>query len=814
MLLARSSLRFFARHPGQLALALIGIAAGVAVMTGVLLIRHVLLDGLDEARAELAGPDSLRIVSTTGAISPEQFARLALTDGAPELVPVLRQRVRIGDRRLELVGIDPLTLATGSRFQLSGFEAGQLLGGTNRVALNATTLSRLGAGQDETVDLTVGQRTLAVELALVLDGNRGLDDRLLMDLASAQHLLGGKAEITLIEAPAQAGEWLARHLPSELVLQGAEIRREEARRLTAGMRANLSAMGLLALAVGLFVIFGVLNFLLVQRRRSFAIIRAIGVTPAQLDRQLSLEAMALAGLGGLAGLVIGTWLADRLLDLVRRPLLEVYQALPVAGVEPSVALYLGVLVLTLAAAALATAPVLIEARQIPPGQLVRSDRRPALQRRWVILLISAGLTLSGALVLVGSDGLPAALVGLFLVLAGLVVLVPSIAFGIIKLGSNIGQPELFSRALGLVQGGRRRLAPAIAALTLALALGAGIGMMVMGFRVAVDDWIDRLLRASVYLTVDAGVIDQRVVDAVASSAKVVAISSARRIELADGHILVAYDLPEPAWGGFDWVAGDQPLAREAFIAGTGVLITEPLARHRQLDLGQTIKLSTPAGAQSFAIAGIFRDYSSEQGFVAINGPTYRQIWDDPVRDSLGLYPATDVSLADLHRSIAAIEGLAGRERLTTREEIRSETLAVFDRTFRITTALAVLVGLIAAVCLLSALLAMVLERQRDYATLRALGLPAHRLFMLVLVQTGALALTALLLATPLATLIHGLLSLTVQPRAFGWSVPVVWAWQPVLALVPVVIVVALVAGLAPARRLALTPPSRLLRGDR
>jgi putative ABC transport system permease protein len=151
----------------------------------------------------------------------------------------------------------------------------------------------------------------------------------------------------------------------------------------------------------------------------------------------------------------------------------------------------------------------------------------------------------------------------------------------------------------------------------------------------------------------------------------------------------------------------------------------------------------------------------------------------------------------------------------TPEQVRRQSLAVFDRTFRISWALATLVGLIALVALTSALLAQGLERSREYATLRALGLPPGGLFGLVTIQSGGLTAVALITALPLALLIHYALSLLIQPRAFGWSVPAGWPpLEPVALVVPVALVLGALTGLYPAWRIGRRPMVEHLRAGR
>jgi putative ABC transport system permease protein len=809
-LLIQFSRRFLYRHPGQLLLALTGIAAGVAVVTGVALMRDVLMQSLDAAAEVLSGTDSLRIEQPGGPLDEQLFAELATTSGAPDLIPVLRTRARYGDQILEWLAIDPLSLSEGGPMRLSGPATGALVGGERTAMTSRRTLERLGLEVGDVITVRAGGADIDLELTAAFEQRRELDNRLIMDLANAQHLLGRRGELSWIEAPAEARDWLEEHLPEGLVLIDSRQRRDSAARLTQGMRTNLTALSLLGLAVGLFVVHAVLSFLLVQRRRQIGMARAIGVTRSQLGRLMIGETLVLAGLGALLGLVLGTWLADQLVGLVRAPAAELYGLVTTSHVMPTWPVYGLIFLLALVASGLSTASVLRAALNIPPGLLSRqSDGHVSLTRTTRLALVTV-LATSGLAAIIFPVELAWVLIGMFLLLCACALLAPTLGMALIRAWQRFRPLTLSGRALGMLGAARQRLGPALAALSLALGLSAGIAMMVLGFRVAVDDWVERLLRADTYLTLSQGRIGPELFDELAQWPDIESLSSVRNRDLGEGVSLSAFDLPDRAWGGFELLAGDGDRAHEAFLAGEGVLVSEPLARHQQLQIGQTIDVPAPDHVFSATVVAIYRDYASDRGTIAMDGATYRELFDDPYRDSLGLYFADNIDRGALYERLAELnEAIV----TTDRAAVRTQTLAVFDRTFRITWALAVLVGIIAAIALISALLALGLERGREYATLRALGLTRAGLARWVMVQTTSLAAAAALLAIPISLMIHAVLSLAVQPRAFGWSVGFTLPFGPWLVLIPLALLAGLLAGIYPAWKIARRDPAGMLKGS-
>ncbi len=803
--LLQFSRRFLYRHPGQLMLALIGIAAGVAVVTGVALLRDVLVESLDLAADAIAGRDSIRIEHPSGVVPESAFIDLSLRPGSPELVPVLRARARHGEHNLEILALDPLTPGAGP-MGLSGAATAPLMGIDSGVLLSQATLEQLNANPDQPLTVRVAGRTLGLEIVAVLPDRPGLDQRLIMDIANAQALLDRRGELSWIDAPGTAEAWLNQHLPADLQLVRADERRASATQLTAGMRSNLTAMSLLAFAVGLFVVHAVLAFLLVQRRRQIGMLRAVGVTPAQLRAVLAGEALVITGVGALLGLALGTVLANALLDLVRSPVAEVYGLITVLQAQPSASLYGLVWLMAVVLGLASVSGVLRAAMRIAPGELSRDSAQHSTLTDRHAALLAGLLAVAGTASFVVDPGLTAALIGLFLWLCAAALLAPAAGMALLAGWQQLRRKGLSGRAVGMLSQARARLSPALAALSLALGLSAGMAMMVLGFRTAVDDWVERLLRADVYLTVSGGQIDDSLVGLIKDWPEVIHLSSARQRELPDGTRLVAFDLPAPAWDGFDWLAGNSEQAREAFQTGRGLLITEPLARHRQIEIGDPINLMTPAGEQRLPVLAVYRDYGSDRGVIAMDGSHYRQWFDDQRRDSLGLY--LDDPIASIEQRLASLPVDAN---LTTREQIRTQTMAIFDRTFRISWALAVLVGLIALVALVSALLALGLERGRDYATLRALGLTRRGLLAWVVTQTTALAAAAAVLAIPISLGIHAGLSLLVQPRAFGWTLSLSLPLMPWLAMLPLAVLTGALAGLYPAWSILRRDPAPLLR---
>lgn len=813
-LLILASYRFFRQHPGQWWMALVGIAAGVAVMSGVWLMQQALVGSIEQATAQLMGQPTARLTAAEGPLDESVYRDLALIPGAPDLYPLIEVDVTLEDQALTILGLDPL-MGLGNHHRLAGSPvAGQLLSGDRGVVISQALAARQSLQVGDRIDLAQGTERIWFEVAAIAEMGRVLDDYVLMDLASAQQHWVGPGVLSAIEVPIEALDWLTAHAPNQMVISTAASEQRRVSDLSRGMRTNLLAMSLLALAVGLLVVYAVLSFLLVQRLKTIALMRAVGVQRRWVLTALALEVFVLALLGGGLGLVLGTSLADGLLALVSQPYSLLYGTSAASQIQPTWTLYGGLWAFTVLMAFVSVSSVLIEAFRVSPAQGVRAPtQKNKATLPWLWL---AWLPLMGGLVLILiPQSLPMALAGLFLVLLSLSVWLPYLGLAsLARLRHRLGG-GLTQRGLMMLLSARHRLGPAVASLSLALALGAGIGMMVLGFRGAVDHWVGQLLRADAYLTSDQIPITVDLSQSLLAQPAIEAISSVRRWPHAKDVNVLAYELPEAAWAGFEWVAisdtfDDLDALKNTFEQGQGWLVTEPLANKQGLKVGDPLQVNTPQGPLTLPILAIYRDYASDQGSVAIDDQAYIDLWEDQNKDSLGVYlmPGRDLSeLPDVLASLNLIDQLT----ITGRQTIRDETLRVFDDTFRISWALAFLVGLIASLALISALLAIGIERGREYATLRAVGLTHGQLKALVMAQTLGLALLAMLLALPLSLVIHAVLSLVIQPLAFGWRID----WQlplgPWAVTAMVSLMVGALAGLYPAKFITKTAPARLLR---
>lgn len=854
-LLSKASRRFLLAQPLQLGLAILGIALGVAVVTSVEIARESAERAFDVSFEAVAGRATHQILGGPDGLDEALYVRLRTRAGIYPAAPIIEGQVtQVGKRgtTLRLLGVDPYAespfrdhLRIRGRRDRDRRANGELLRrlvtepGTT--VLSPATAHRLGIRPGQDLMLQIGTRLGALKSIGLIEpeggeGQSGLDDLLIADIATAQTLLGMAGRISRIdlELAEDAAGALAERRIRALLPPGAELtpsgkRSEATKGMTRAFEANLVAMSLLALLVGAFLIYNTMNLAVVQRRELFGALRALGVTGGQVYRMVILEAFAIGALASVLGLGIGALLGHGLVGLVARTINDLYFTVTVRELSFTPQLLFKGLALGLCTTLLAAQGAALEAARAPPRvSLSRADlearfRRTLPRAAWLGGLC---LMLSGMMFLASGKSLEIGFAAEFALIGGAVLLTPALMFGGLRLCDPLIARWLGSHgrmAVRNVGAGLSRTAVATAALMVAIATTIGVGILIESFRIAVRDWLYGALRADLYITTPgpdatapAFELDRAFRDRIAALSEVEAVSTVRRfrMEIAGQPTDIAvYEMAPGSYRGFRFKEGAAGDVWQAFEEQGAVLVSEPLAYHRDLHLGDSVMLRTDRGPQALRIAGVYYDYSSDRGWVAMSRRTYERYWRGGGYSSIGVYARPGIDDARLRAAIEARlpEGLGVG--ITASRTIRAESMRLFDRTFAITRVLRLLAAVIAFAGVFSALMALELERTRELGLLRALGMTPAGLSGLLLVETGLTGLIAGLLSVPVGIGIAATLVYVLYERCFGFSMdlhvdPMILAQGVALA-----VGAALLAGIYPARRAARSSPAAVLRND-
>ncbi|MEO0372421.1 MAG: ABC transporter permease, partial [Pseudomonadota bacterium] len=692
--------------------------------------------------------------------------------------------------RARIVGVDPLTAPGGS--------------GTSVLSTPPEPQEFLGDG---VIFAHPGvAEALANRVSAQVISDAGVaPDTALMDVSVAGRLLDRSDLSRLIVGPEQPmGLPPASDIAPELIRQSAQEGAEMGR-LTDSFHLNLTAFGLLAFVVGLFIVHGTIGLAFEQRRGMVRTLRALGMPLRTLIALLAMEMAAFALIAGGVGVLLGYVIAGALLPDVAATLEGLY------GAQISGALQLRP-DWWLTGLGIAFAGTLIAAS----GALWRIARMPLLAssggRAWAVATgktrvwlgwVALALSVLAALALTFGQGLLLAFAGLGALLMGAALALPALLDRVLTIAENrakgIRAQWFWADTRQQVPG----LSLALMALLLAAAANIGVSTMVSSFRLTFVDFLEQRLASDLYVQA----IDE------AQAAEVEAFLKPRTTEIMPLLYIDTRLAEAPAelfgvrvgatyrdnWGFLD--ARDD--AWDAVARGEAVVINEQMARRSGLWLSDDL---TVAPGVTLPIAGVFGDYGNPVGQAVLSETMFLNLHPDIRPTRFG------IRVDDKAATRAALLAFGLKDpQIIDQKVIKDFSLDVFERTFTVTAALNVLTLSVAGFAILTSLLTLAAIRVPQLAPAWAMGLTRADLGRLELLRAVVLAALTMLLAVPLGLMLAWVLLAVVNVEAFGWRLPMFTFPLDYAMLAGFGVLAAALAALWPARRLARTPPADLLK---
>ncbi|MEM7342717.1 MAG: FtsX-like permease family protein [Chloroflexota bacterium] len=833
-------LRHSTKHPIQSLLLILSIALGVAMVVAIDLANSSASQAFALSTDSVAGKATHQIIAMPGDLPSSLYAELRTEAGVTDMAPVVTGLVLLEEAEelpLQLLGVDPFA-EQPFRSYLGNSSGGVSIGTLvtllvepNTVLLSETLGNQYNLSPGDEITLLAGGTPQTAILAGLLQPSDALSERalnglILTDISTAQELLnmsGRISNIDLILTAETDPQPILDRLPPNARLQQAQFRNQTLNQMTEAFELNLSALSLLALVVGMFLIYNTISFSVVQRRPVLGALRCLGVTRREIFGLVLTEALILSTIGALIGLGLGVILGRALIGLVTQTINDLYFTLTVQSVSLApITLYKGFVAGIVAGLVAAFVPA-VEATTIPPNSVLKRSVAEDRIKNIIPAITVAGLVMAGGgwlLLNASAESLSLGFVALLTILIGVALLTPlttQLLMGLLR--------PVFQALLGIVGTmatrdiirSLSRTSVTISALMLAVTVIVGVSIMVDSFRNTVVTWLDTILSADIYISpagqaqrIDGEIPPDFIVQ-LEQMESVDTVSKLRQIAVfaEDGsEIEIRAVTPNPDEGRRPmlWPADNGPVF--AAMDEGAVMVSEVFARRLELPLNQpsTLRLMTEQGARDFTVAGIFYDYAvPELGYVLMRMDIYHNHWpSDTQISNVALFLKPEyVSQADtltnqITNEFAAQYSLS----VSSNRGLKINALEVFDRTFTITAALRLLATVVAFIGVLSALMSLQLERTRELGTLRANGMSVQQLWGKTLLETVLMGFTAGLMALPIGWMLAFILIYVINLRSFGWSLQMYIDPTIFGAALLVALSAALLAGIYPVIRLS------------
>jgi putative ABC transport system permease protein len=827
----RQIIRPWAAHPLLPLLNILGIAIGVAVFLSIQMANRGALASFQNAVGLVAGRANLEI---RGDLPEEIFPLVVKTPGITSATPLVEGIATLPDKPgdyLRILGVDPFTGSSLRVFELLD-PAGEPL--DLEMWLREPQVIALPPGRE----LPDEFRVLAAGRSVILrhgfdlktdDAAVASDPRIAaMDIGWAQQLLDLGGRLTSIqirvEDPLAMDAVIAalrKLAPPDAIIGPPARRGAETELMLAAFQLNLTALSLVSMVVGVYLIYNSLSATVVRRRHEIGILRANGATKLEVMALFLGEGLCCGLLGTSLGLVLAGPLAGILAAPVSQTVSSLYALVTIERPVLAPSQVLLAFAVGLGASLLAAWRPAAEAAACDPALVLRPGSRGDSfsheSRHWGIwgalsLFFSAALSW-GAL---HGGGKFLGFASVALLIAGFSLLVPASVNLFARLVRGPGwMVRLSAQHLGR---SLHRNAVTIAALAVAVAMTVSVSVMIHSFRASVTAWLGNTLVADLFIAPAANEIaglqsflPSAAVDWVQRDSRVKELATFREMPVPwDEKTANLAIIAGSARGELDFVAG-LPDARALFHQPGMVAVSESFANRHGTKPGDTLAFSSPKGLASFRVVGVIKDFTRDSGLVMIDRPNFRQFWSDERLHSLSISLRDPASSAAFAEDFRAAFGREGEFSIYTNSDLRRRVMEIFDQTFAVTSVLRAIAVVVAIAGVLLSLTTLVVEREREIGILRSQGASCAQVRGLILSEAAMIGLLSVIVGLLCGASMAMVLTWVINKAFFGWTIELRYPLAVILSTPLWIIPAALLAAWLPARRASLIPPARALR---
>jgi putative ABC transport system permease protein len=576
----------------------------------------------------------------------------------------------------------------------------------------------------------------------------------------------------------------------------------------------VSISSLLALFIGMFLIYNSFAIAVTQRRAEIGVLRALGATRGQIRTLFLAEGAAMGLVGSIGGLAFGLLIAGTIAASIGTLMSDVYG---VAQRADEVATDPALLALALA---IGVATSVIGAL-VPARQAARVDPVQALQKgRYQVLsagesrarAVAAGVLGAVSIACLALEAPRAVFyVGYVLAIGAVLLLGPLLAQALARtlrpLLERLRPVEGTLAADSLIQAPRRTSA-SVAALMLSLALVIAFAGMARASYDSIVDWMDTALNPDLFVMPSQDIVIRTLrfpadmsddLGEVSGIQRIQPVRNARVVFRGTPVMIVATDVASLAeTARRPPVAGDPVEMYRQTAEGTGLMISDNFAELQRLRLGDTLEIPAPHGIVALPIVGIVVDYSDQQGTILMDLALFRRYWRDDSINAFRVYLEGSADAAAVKRRI--LERYAGERQVfvLTNGELRAYILRVTDQWFGLTSVQIAVAVLVAVLGIVNTLTVSITDRRRELGVLKAVGALRAQIRRTIWMEALSIGALGLILGFALGAInLYYILEIVHRDIA-GLRLDYVLPVSVALALVPTILAAAFIGALWPA----------------
>ena len=796
-------------NASRTALAIVAIMLGVALGYAIHLMNRAATTEMTQSTRSLFGQADWVIQGTAQGFDESLYPSIAKIPGVAVASPVVEVKVQVvgQPKPLLLLGMDPLragqlqpatSSAQGGRNGLSFFDAQKIL-------LNDSAAKTLGLVIGDSFSVQVGMQPVAFTVAGILPGNLYGQDMGLLDIAAAQWRLDMLGKLTRIDIRLAAGanadaiaQTIERLLPAGVKFTTPAAEAEQSVQLSRAFRINITALALVALFTGAFLVYSTQSLAIIRRRREFALLHALGVTAKEQIASVILTGALLGAIGAMVGVLLGIGLAKFGLSLMPNSHIAQVQVIPweLCGFA-----LLGILVSVAGSVAPAVA-----AAAIPTSQALKAGNTEEDNSRGHAYIALAFWALAVPLLFAPSVfDLP--LLGytaIALILFGAVLFIPAFTRFVLVL-LPVGSQVSYQTAVAQLRGVAHTATTSVATMLVSVSLMVAMSIMGASLRGSIEQLLERTFPADLYVHVNgqsASYLDQptiRSIEAIPALART-APTRLMSLLLASNPVpvmLIARPIDPQNPSAIlqierqsQQVMPIDPSGRAAN-GNVPIWVSVALADREQLAPDSELRFHLAGSEVIGNVRGVYRDYQPVASFL-MDYQQYQQLSLDDKVTSLALWTKPSSSIQAVIRAVRERLGDKIEFEITLPGENRERILRGFDSAFGIIyllLAVSVLIGLFGIGVNASA---QVLARRAEFGVLRHLGFTRAQIGGILCIEGFFLGTLGVLSGLLFGCIISAVMILVVTPQSFHWTMDL---HIPTTILVSLMLVVPLACAL-------------------
>ena len=651
----------------------------------------------------------------------------------------------------------------------------------------------------------------------------------LMDIGNFQEHFGKTGYLSRIdlEADAETAGAVGEILPSHLAVVSKERSLQNQKALLKSFRYNLQFVSLIAILVGLFLLYNTVFLSVIKRRTEIGILRGLGVHRKTVVLLFLAHGLLLGAIGSVVGIVFGQAAAFFSVIAVEKTISTIYSPIAISGSLITIRDILLAFGLGIAVSLGASALPAYEASKVRPSETSREGSFEGRYLRYVRRLAAAGLASIACGVMAcwyDYQSMPfdfpfLAYAGILFIIAGFAFASPFFFTAVLRsirraLGRTFGAAGQI--AISDMQGNIYRFSVALMSVAISGALIIALLTLIFSFRGSLRSWIRQNISADVYVKPSSCTsnfcffpLSPELVEIVSEFPEVDAVDRFRTLNINFfGKKIIAGFGDLKVQGRFG--EGHPELSSAAAVQEKSIGISSYLGFRYHVKRGDTIDILTPKGREQFVVRDVFSSYSTTSGFVYLDRKWLKEFWglDDATQIALYLREGIDIN-GFISRMKETVRGRFAVD-IMNNDELRRKVLAIFDKTFAITYAIEAISIVVSLIGVINTLLTFVLERKREISVLRYLGGSWQQITRVLVLSAGMIGICGIILGSVMGLVMSVIFITVINKISFGWEIHFRIPYLYLFIVTAVLFLTTLMAGLIPARVARRVDPKRFI----